>query len=248
MTKNSCFGECKNLFYEFLKEEKISYFEKFCFKDLYEKKIENYKGKFRAYIYYDKNGVPHADSSRLARIIYYILWGNHEYTRHKFQNLIDADTSFDSGEDKFCGDTLITTNSFDADTTIGNFMILPKGKASNGVTLNQYRGVSSGLNDNFSKFMNIIKNFYEEKAFKDKIWQELFENKYNLDFFNQIGKIGEKGDKFQNFVEFFMLEDWEKLESCNQKEVVLFIKKRSKRICQKLKTILNNVAKSSGME
>ena len=234
-----CLIECIDLIKEFLDGKDILYFKNFPFRDLQEEKINKYHGKYRHYKSQDKEtGKYHDDSSRLARLIYYVLWGNHEYTDYKLSNLTNADTCFDAGENNFGGDTLITTVAFDGDTTIGNFMVLPKGKASNGKTINQYRGVGSGFKDDFYKFMDILEHLYKKEPVEDTIWQELFENKYNAVFFNSIGN-------FQNFVEFFMLDGWkeladenkEKMENFDKEKMENFVKQRSEKICERLKKL-----------
>lgn len=241
------FEECKKLIQKFLrlasengdiKNAEIDSLATFNFENLNNKEKYGIKSNYRDYKNRDKNGDPHYDSSRLARLIYYVLWGNHEYTDYKLSNLTNADTCFDAGENNFGGDTLITTVAFDGDTTIGNFMILPKGKASNGKTINQYRGVGSGFKDDFYEFMDILEHLYKKEPVEDTIWQELFENKYNAVFFNSIGN-------FQNFVEFFMLDGWkeladenkEKMENFDKEKMENFVKQRSEKICERLKKL-----------
>ncbi len=201
-------------------EENIYCFSTFNFEGL--KNTDKY-GKHSPYRDYSSDR--HDDSSRLARIIYYILWGNHKYNEYGLPNLYDAERinggSFDVGEDKYGCDTLITTEIFNGDKTIGNFIILPKGKVKyclKTTTLNQYRGVGSGHKDDFRKFMNIIKDLYEGNAIDD-IWQELF--KKNETFFSKIGN-------FSNFISYFMLEGWDELNAED------FVKQRSKKICERL--------------
>ena len=229
-----CLIECKDLIKKFLSlavksgdilKEDIGSLSAFNFKDL-KKDIYNVRPSYRVYINYDKNGIPHDDSSRLARLIYYILWGNHEYTDYKLSNLTHVDSCFAAGENTFGGDTLITTVAFDGDTTIGNFMILPKNNYQT-YYFNPYRNQKQ--NDDFSEFMKEMEDLFNNK---DKILEkhendlDIWENllKVNKDYFNDI-------DNFNRFKEFFMLEDWDKLSPEE------FVKQRSERICERLKKL-----------
>ena len=229
-----CLIECKDLIKKFLSlavksgdilKEDIGSLSAFNFKDL-KKDIYNVRPSYRDYKNHDKNGIPHDDSSRLARLIYYILWGNHEGTDYKLSNLTHVDSCFDAGEKTFSGDTLITTVAFDGDTTIGNFMILPKNNYQT-YYFNKYRYQKQ--KDVFSKFMKKMKYLFDNK---DKILEkhendlDIWENllKVNKDYFNDI-------DNFNRFEEFFMLEDWDKLSPEE------FVKQRSERICERLKKL-----------
>lgn len=243
------FEECKKLIQEFLrlasenadiKNAEIDSLATFNFENLSNKEKYGVRSNYRDYKNRDKNGDPHYDSSRLARLIYYILWGNHEYTDYKLSNLTNADTCFDAGEKTFSGDTLITTVAFDGDTTIGNFMILPKNNYQT-YYFNQYRGQQQ--NDKFFEFMKKMKELFDNK---DKILEknendlDIWENllKVNKDYFNDI-------DNFNHFVEFFMLDGWkeladenkEKMENFDKEKMENFVKQRSERICERLKKL-----------
>ncbi len=214
-----------------IKENNIECLKDFNFENLKNKNKYGCKSIYRVYSSKKDN-----DSSRLARIIYYILWGNHKYKTYRLQNLYDAEKeegcSFYAGDDKYGGDTLITNKIFTGNTTIGNFMILPKGKVPYGkgtTTLNQYKGINPKVKDNLYVFINIIKKLYKHEQIDDNIWNELFDNEDNKDFF--IAKSeGEEG--FKKFLKFYMLENWEELKEGNAEK---FVKERGKKICEKLK-------------
>lgn len=220
-----CFLQCKDLINDFLKENNLYSFVDFDFNELNDIKKFGVRSKYRCYTS-DK----HSDSSRLARLIYYIIWGNHEYNKSKewLPLLDDADFSFYCGKEKYGGETIFS-NSIPC---IGNFMILPKGKADNGATtLNRYK--QSCYKDNFFKFMNKMKNIYEKyiepdvnkKIFPTDIsyplWQQIIDN--NSFYFNQI-------NTFEKFVKINMLEGWKTI-----KNEEIFIKNRAERICAILK-------------
>lgn len=171
----------------------------------------------------------HEDNIYLARLIYMLLFGD------TLPNLNDIHKSFEAGDDKYGGDTL---NKIDSSyyLTIGNFMVLPKGKVTveNNTgkatyTLNQYRGPFSGFNDDLYKFINIIKKLYNNKTdIENKIWQELFKN--NKDYFDTFKRSNPK-DPFQQFIETNFLEGWEKLKDKNPEVIENFIKERGQKIC-----------------
>ena len=200
-------------------------------------KLKN-NDKYESYRVYSSN--KDNDSARLARIIYYILWGNH--SECGLQNLNDAEYqggSFDCGEDKYGGDTLINKSyEIEGDKTIGNFWILPKGRANN-QTLNQYRNKGSRFYEDLYKFLDVVKKMYNKENVDDNTWQELFDNEKNNLFF--IGKSeGEEG--FNKFVEFFMLDGWEELAGENKEKMENFVKQRSEKICTELEKIFKKYA------
>ena len=172
----------------------------------------------------------------IAKWIYIVLWCDLTDNKYSLPNLIDV-TSFDFGDNKYGGDTMNPIKESNYYLTIGNFMILPKGKAFNKyTTLNRYRNKGSGYNDDFLKFLQQIDNMYKlnlhkkntNKIDSNNIWEQLFVA--NQSYFNYF-------PDFSSFINKNLLNDWKLLEE-NKKEK--FVEKRAERICAILKERLKS--------
>lgn len=171
-----------NLFNETYISQKANNDDKL--KSFYHKLQEDGKGDGKKY---------HEDSTRLARIVYYIIHNNEyktEYSLPQLQNFYDISYNNYSGE---------TLNNFEL-TTIGNFMLLPK-KTYERKSLNTVKGMVC----------------YGYKDYFDLFWIDVFKvlNGISCDNFDLIKKIIDKNEFYfgtdyftKKFIKSNFLEDY----------------------------------------
>lgn len=161
--KNFCIDKIREFLYKYIEtrntlNDKIEYLcHEFCFEDLKTNKDGKY-GKRSIYRVSDD-----MDSLRLARMIYYLVWGEYDGNDYAIISLKDVDNTFDAvikggkygGETINTYSTLFGSNDEKANEifvgsipkevkvfrtkylTLGNFMVLPKGEKLVSKTLNQ---------------------------------------------------------------------------------------------------------------
>lgn len=78
---------------------------------------------------------------------------------------------------------------------IASYIIFPKNKINNGQTINMARGVNSLIDDRFDLTLECIKRFY--KNLSSPLYNTLLKYKNFFDLFQS----------FENYVEFFLLQD-----------------------------------------
>tara|TARA_B100000886_G_scaffold107327_1_gene71664 strand:- start:228 stop:932 length:705 start_codon:yes stop_codon:yes gene_type:complete len=78
---------------------------------------------------------------------------------------------------------------------IASYIIFPKNKINNGQTINMARGVNSLIDDRFDLTLECIKRFY--KNLSSPLYNNLLKYKNFFDLF----------ESFENYVEFFLLQD-----------------------------------------
>ena len=231
------FIECKDLIKNFLEmsgnKDNLSFLFNFDFRLL--ETHDKYKGieygKYKAL-----EGEYGEDNLRLVRLIYYIIWGNYKNNEYALNGFTNADNGFF----KYYGGDAIISN---ATQYIGNFMVLPRGKANNEfTTINIYK--KSCFKDNFYKFIlkmeSIYQNYIEPELNKKKfptninqpLWQQIIDN--NNFYFYKI-------NTFKKFIKINMLEGWEYLN--DKKNSDDFINCRSKKMCEKLIQNIKNYTK-----